>query len=351
MKSFALSALTLVMALAFVSCSQVRTINLQRHHFSTHPKQVVWIQVAGLRPEHLSMLRFNRFDSHQPLSLESATCIGHVWNYNIYNLRPKAHESFLAQIHGTKNITNTCDDFASEPFWELLGTEEYRVGIFETSGQFSYEEKIRECRTQELEDSFGVDAYDNAIFWKMTRRTQSENQNSLPTFHYQSSDSFESGQVYYDQTCQGPRCFAGVSQNLASLWSRFSPDYQRKILIVQDYTYLEALKNQDIQKAREILSEIEKAYQYFSDIQKTRSDFLLVLSSAESMGLEMPSQGQQWEDFEKSGSNIIYQRSSLDSVVYAQGAMAENLCGIYEEAEIGRRIPWKVQESRFFLFN
>lgn len=329
------------LGLLLFSCSQVPTINLKKHDFSYRPSQIVWIQVAGLKAEHLSMLRFGFASSNERLSIERATCVGKMWNYNLYQLRPDAHSSFLSQLTGSKNITKSCQDLSRPSLWSKLGPEEYRVGVLETAPLFSLEEKISKCQ----EDENLNQDYNDMTFWRMAKSPQGDDSRF---FHYQDQKPFELGQTFYDQSCQGERCFSSLFNNVKSIWENFSPDYQRKIFIIQDYSYLESLRDQNITKAREILAEIEKIYSYFSEKEKSKRNFLLILSSAESYGLEMPRQGADWAEFERSGRNILFRDSSLDSMIFSQGASSENLCGVYEDAEVFHRILWKTDEFKIW---
>lgn len=316
----------------------MKTVNLKQHKFAVTPTQLVWMQVAGFQAEHLAMLRFSLLNSDDFLSIERATCVGQVWNYNLYSLRPKAHESFNSQLFGTKNIKNSCEDFSSDVFWHHLAPEEYQVGIFETSNEHSLETQLRSCQQETPQLT------DRVTFWKMASPSSRE----VPLFHYQDQSAFELHQTYYDQTCQGNRCFSGPLNNVRSIWERFSPDYQRKILIIRDYTYLNALRAGNIARAREILAELMKIYEYFEQKKKGKNNFTLLLSSAEGMGIEMPLQGSQWADFEQRGRNIIFRRSALKSSVFANGARAENFCGLYKESELPHRLLWSPGRPTIF---
>jgi hypothetical protein len=95
--------------LILIGCSSVKTINLKEHYFNNLPKNIVWFQVAGLSPEHLAMIRFEKSDLGEVL--ENATCLGNMWTYNSYKLRPSPHESFLSQVTGKTNIKGICQDF------------------------------------------------------------------------------------------------------------------------------------------------------------------------------------------------------------------------------------------------
>ena len=330
----------LVVFISFLSgCGQVKTINLKRHQFSTAPTQVVWLQVAGLKPEHFSMIRFGENTSEKVMAMEKATCVANLWNYNLYDLRPTAAESFYGQVYGSKNVSGQCRDYKRSPFWMGLAPQEYHVAILESTNNFSWSDRKEACLDDQEVANEIKSHYRRVGHFKMQK---SPTQSPL-TFHYQEKKELQTGQKYYDRSCQSGECFARLSDNARFLWENFSTDYQRKILIVQDDSYLNALREQDYSKAQEILYEIEKTYAYFARIQSNRSDFLLILSSAEAVGLEMPKSIDDWTRFFSGGKNLVSKTTTLDSMLFAQGARAENFCGVYQEAEVAHRLRWEYQ--------
>jgi hypothetical protein len=72
-----------------------------------------------------------------------------------------------------------------------------------------------------------------------------------------------------------------------------------------------------------------------------------MVTGAESLPLEFPLQGKEWAEFEKTGKNVIYKNTSLMSPVLARGPMAENFCGIFDEAEMLKRTIYKPEAKKF----
>lgn len=329
--------------LLFSGCGQVKTINLQRHQFSKAPTQIVWLQIAGLRPEHFSMIRFAESSTQRVMSMENATCVANLWNYSLYDLRPTAAQSFHSQIYGTKNVVGDCRDYHRvTPFWEGLSSHQYHVAILENTQYFSWWQNRSECAGQD--DGLLNRHYKKTSFFK-ARLPQNED---AQLFHYQDPRELKVGKNYYDRSCGSDGCFSRLSDNARFLWNNFSADYQRKILIIQDDSYLRAIQAEDFHLAQEILHEIEKTYSFFSRIQHSRSDFLLILSSAESQGIEMPRDASEWTQFFSGTGRLAYRTSHLDSMLFAQGARAENLCGFYQQAQVAHRIRWQYQSQGFF---
>ena len=162
--------------------------------------------------------------------------------------------------------------------------------------------------------------------------------NKRNNLHFQDREFFGQNKIYYDRTCQKGSCFASLEGNLESILSRFKIERGRYLFIVRDFTYLNALKKRDIQKARASLSELEQIITKFLEIQKNDGEMLLLITSSESIGFDFPRAGTEWASFEKKGDNLGYKSSLLMSLVLAKGAGAENFCGIYKESEILERI-------------
>ena len=88
------------------SCAQVTSLNLKKHEFGKLPTKIIWLQVAGLQPEHIAMLKFDYPDRDTKTAFENSLCIGSAWEYNLFDIRPSAKSGFLSQITGKKNIQN-----------------------------------------------------------------------------------------------------------------------------------------------------------------------------------------------------------------------------------------------------
>lgn len=319
----------LLLILFALSCAKVDTLSLKSHDFSRRPSRVIWFQIAGFEEKHLAMLRFHLPLAQQSTSLETAECVGKIWNYNLYQLRPNAYEGFLAQLMGSKNIKNDCNDFSQRPIWNYLKLEGMKSGVFE-SGANSQQTLHRAWGCPETGGDFSLDL----TFWRMAPPVEAEDE----TFHYQDKTIFELGKVYYDKTCRADTCHVGFFNNVKSVWQRFAGDKSKVLFIIRDFSYLNALKRKDISGAREILSEIEKAFYYFKELRG--NDTLLLLTSSEVQNFEFPQEGEEWAQFEKKGNHIIFRKSDLVSTVLATGASSENFCGIYEEDEILKRVLW-----------
>lgn len=316
--------------LALMSCSRVDTLNLRPHLYSAKAEKIIWFQVPGLLVEHLALLRYSLEDLNKKTALENVHCVGESWNFNLYNLRPSSRDGFISQMFGTKNIKGKCSDYDSNPVWNYLSEVGIKTGILE----FGVEEEDSIEQVWECGKEYESKRKDLTL-WRMAK-----NEKSKDIFHFQEKSQFENGKIYYDKTCHSGNCLASLQSNAEYLWNKFSEENSQNLFIIRNEQYLNALKEKNITKAREVLIEIDNLFQFFLQKSKLGEDFLVILSSTAPRRFEFPEKGVPWAQFERSGKNIAFRSNSLVSPVFASGSSAENFCGIYEENEILKRILW-----------
>lgn len=315
-----------LLLLSLFGCAQITSLNLQKHQFGILPLQIVWFQVAGLEEEHLSMLRFKE-PGEVRTSFEENTCLGKSWSYNLYNLRPNARASFLSQITGKKNITGTCDDADQKPVWSYLTASGYQTGILEIGANTERSiVSLTQCGEK------GLTFLSNIYLWQRQiapSGASTWSPDDVPLVQ---------NKIFYEKSCGQKSCGTSITEDTTAVYERLSRSSRRHMLIIRDFSYLEALENKDFVKAREILGELERSYTYFLKAAKDSSETLVLLTSAESRFIDMPDQGKNWYEFEKNGTNLQAKRTELMNMVLASGARAENFCGIYSDADIFERI-------------
>lgn len=330
----------MLILLALSGCARVQTLSMQPHDYSERPEKIVWFQIAGLSEEHIPLLKFNTADSSYKTAFEQVSCMGKMWNYNLYELRPDARNSFLSQLTGSKNIKGGCEDYEQQSVWGLLAEVNYRAGILEAGSTDTQSmEASLSCAQNKTLDINSV------RLWRMGKTADA----AKKSFHYQDPPNVlaESMQpnVYYDRSCQKGICFSSLSNNFKTLWTLMNSESSRNIFVVRDFNFQAALKKKDINFAKESLQEIDRM------ITLVRKDnpqkVLVIISGAESMPLEYPSQGKEWAEFEKSGKNLGFKKPSLMSPVMAAGPMAENFCGIFDESEMLKRVLHKPEKKQF----
>jgi hypothetical protein len=312
-------------------CARVQTLNLEPHQYSERPQKIVWIQIAGFSEEHIPLLKFNVADSSNKTSFETSDCLGKVWSYNLYELRPNAYNSFMSQITGSKNIKGTCEDYELPGVWNVLGDFNYSASVLENGvdQKLSLEAALN-CPNNKLVDLTKM------RLWRMGPSSEQ----AKKTFHYQDPpatllESMKPG-LYFDRSCQKGLCFSSLSNNFKSLWSAMSKVAPSNIFLVRDFNFYQALKKKSINEAKESLQEIDRMVSWIK--KESDNKALIIISGAETYPIELPAQGKEWAEFEKSGKNVLYHRSSLMSPVLAYGSMSENFCGLFDESEMYKRV-------------
>ena len=326
----------------FLGCARVQTLNMEPHLYSQRPQKILWIQIAGFTEEHIPLLKFNTADTNNATSFEGSHCLGKMWNFNLYELRPNARNSFMSQMTGSKNIKSTCEDYDRPAVWTVLSGLNYSASILENAAD----------ATQTLEAALACEAnkmidLKTMRFWKMGSNAPTTD--NTKSFHYQDppaqqQESLKPG-LYFDRSCQKGICFSSLSNNFKSLWSLMNKESPTNIFIVRDFNFMNALKKKDISYAKESLQEIDRILSWVK--KESNNQALIIVSGAESIHLDFPSQGKEWAEFERSGKNVSFNKSTLMSPVLAYGAMAENFCGLYDESEMFKRIIHRPERKRF----
>lgn len=332
----------LVTVVFLVSCARVQTLNMEKHAYSERPRHIVWIQIAGFSEQHLPLLKFNIPESSFKTSFEHIDCLGKMWNYNLYELRPDASKSFLSQLNGSKNIKGQCEDFDSRPVWDYLDEMGYAASVLENGlADDQTLEKSLKCPQP------GGLAPNKTRLFRMGPETSTND--GKKSFHYQDSPDLMSSimqpGIYYDKSCQKNVCFSSLSNNFKTLWSQAIKEQNNSFFLIRDFNFQKALRKKDIVFAKESLQEIERILGQIYSLK--RDDILVLVTGAESLNIEFPKEGKEWDEFERSGKNVIFRNSALMSPVMATGPMAENFCGLFDESEMLKRVIYKPQRKHF----
>lgn len=330
-----------------MGCAQVTSLNLQKHQFGKIPTKIVWIQVAGLSPEHLAMLKFSYPSRDRQSAFENSLCVGSVWDYNLYSVRPDAYSGFLSQMTGKKNIKNSCSDYKHKPIWKYVAKKNYKVGIFE--GEVLKKQSMsryQECKKAKAD--YQKDYLDEVVLWSMNKVKKPKK-----LFHVSDIKSFNKGDVYYDKSCLNGDCFTSLSRNIEGTFAKFQKNSKNYLYIVRNFNYANLLKANKISEARSELNEINTTLAYFQKLASKRNDMLVLLTSSETKELNFPKTGSQWSRFEKQSKMLSVKNTKLISSVFASGARAENFCGIYDQSQVLSRIfsGAKQQGLEFSIIN
>lgn len=320
--------------IVFFSCSRIQTLNMREHSYSKKPQKIIWLQVAGFSDELLPLLKFNNLSADISLFADRADCVGKMWNFNLFNLRPKANVSFLSQMYGLKNVSNECETLSKDSILSAYLQEGYQASVFESSvSEIDSLERVLSCKNLE-----------NVKIFKM-----SQAQKAAQFFHYQEMNeeklrSLPSG-VYYDKACQKGTCYSSLISNLKAILANQIKDSAKNLIIVRDFSLLNAIKNKDVNLLKESMGELGQITKWFE--LNVGSNALILITGAESTMLDYPAEGAEWEEYLKANKNIFFRTNSLMSTAISKGAMAENFCGLFDEAEIFNRLNFEPPRKKF----
>lgn len=330
--------------MSIIGCARVQTLNMEKHNYSERPQHIVWFQIAGFSEEHIPLLRFNVPEASFKTSIEKVDCLGKMWSFNLYDLRPDSSKSFLSQVNGSKNIQGLCSDYVARPVWDQLTEIGYTSSIIESgasNGQ-GLENALKCSQNIALDLS-------KLRYYQMGPEATAQSGIVKKPFHYQDTvngiqESSNPG-LYYDKSCQKNLCYSSLSNNFKTLWSQTLKSQSKSFFLVREFNFLGALKKKDINYAKETLQEVERIVSWLKN--QKRDDILILITGAESLNIEFPKEGKEWADFERSGKNVIYKNSSLMSPVMASGPMSENFCGLFDESEMLKRVMYRPEAKKF----
>lgn len=310
-----------------LGCAQVTSLGLKKHEFGLQPTKIIWFQVAGLEEEQLAMLRFQQ-PAERRTSFEKNICIGKSWSYNLFELRAPAEATFLSQLTGKKNVKLNCEDASLRPVWSYLSGHGYQTGVLESP--VNARESIlamNQCGVEGAEFLKGI------YLWSRQRPPVGES-----TYHTSESVVPQVNVPHFDRSCTGKECSVGINDSFRTLYQAFSKVGQKHLFIVRDFSYLDAIKKKDMLKARQILAQLESAYEEALSFSEKSNDYLILLTTGDSRYVQMPAKGKEWFEFEKKGLHAQVKRRKLANLVLANGSRAENFCGIYEDSEVFERL-------------
>jgi hypothetical protein len=328
------------------SCAQVTSIGLKKHEFGKVPLKVIWLQIAGFDSDLFPLLKFQKNMEEQRLNVENFLCRGETWDYSFSQLRPNAFDSFWSQYSGKRDVdTKSCE--VNPPFWQLIQGEGYQFGYLEVSQNGHSTNALQSLdELKSCNDTF----FKNMTYWKMSK---SKNESDLK-FHRSQKLALSPGSVLFDRACdQAKDCQSHWDENVISHYEQLFKTNKSYFYLIRHYEILNALTKNDFAKVTEELIKIEKLLDYLFKIQQTESNMLILISSAQNKHIEYPPQGVDWKNLKNLKSFKALSTPKLMSQVYAQGARAENFCGIYHQSELISRIfaGSKQQGLEFILIN
>ncbi len=313
----------------FFSCSRVNTINLKKHSFNNYPQTLIFIQIPGLSEEHLGYLHFKNLNYTAQTELERYACFGKMWSYNMMSITPSVEDQLLTQVNGYSLANQTCDKYLRKSMWDVLSETGYTSSVLYRGAVPNFA-KINKC---------------NANFYQNTKLFVSDTAKvprGAETFHFQKDTKYNLGNVYYDKSCSGKKCFSNTT-NLFEHIYKSSTESNRRFINFVDYELLDILKRQDTKGFAEYMSYLNS---FLTQVRKTieqNNDYLIVVSSASPKAIDWMKINKKWKKISVAANN----KSQLMSPVWADGALSENFCGVYLESDLNRRFFWRSEETTF----
>jgi hypothetical protein len=321
-----------------LSCSRVTTLNMLPYQGVRNVKNTIWFHLEGLSEEHVALIKFIKKSQTDKTAFEQMNCIGQVWNYNFFDLRPKSLDSFMMFLAGSKDTANTCGSFANEPVWFNQAKDQEVVMIEHNIHENQSIDLFSKCDEKEVHNEF--------LKSKTLIMRKAAGQK---LFHNLSIKEIEPG-LQYDLSCQQGECQTSLSENIMTLLNDIRKSNQGVFLVIRDGSINKLINEKKVIKLREYLLELEKLFGEVIKIQSRTDDTRLIITSSNSIPIELPSSGEEWRKFENSGINVLYKRESLQSPLYVRGPGSQNFCGIFEAADFSKRLYWE-EDNKFLLFD
>lgn len=311
----------------FFSCSRVKTINLKNHSFNNYPENLIFIQIPGLSEEHIGYLHFKNLNFTAQTELEKYSCFGKMWSFNMMTITPDVNDQLLSQINGYSLPRNNCEKYQRRPIWDVLNDSGYSTSVI-YRGKAPKFQSIDKC---------------NSDFYKSTRLFISGangKSSKKDSFHFQQKKKYEKGSVYYDKSCKGRKCFSTTADIFDHVLTAMD-DSNRRFINVVDFDLYDILERQDAKAFTQYMSYLNNfLIQVKKKISKT-SDHLIVVSSTSPKAIDWRRVNKKWKKISINANN----KSQLMSPVWADGALAENFCGMYLESDLNRRFFWRSEET------
>jgi hypothetical protein len=332
-----LNQILLLISLLICSCSRNHTLGTSEHRFGKKAKHIVWLQVDGLEEEHIALVKFASDSALEQTPFEQMVCTGGLWDYNLFDLRPKPLETFMGQILGSQKIKGDCSDLDRAAVWNYFERAGYQVGVLEGEGMG--EQSLLNYRSCATEQNF----LKNAYFW-----SQSNSKTDQRSFHYQEKLDLSNPGLFFDKSCQSKECFVSLKTNVTKVWTDFTKSFSKTFFVIRQSEFRRKLVKKDILGARESLQELMETISFFIP-KAVAGELSLVITSGSTRRFEFPSGGKDWAKFEKSGRKVLFRRAGLMARAWSIGPGAENFCGTYESSDILRRFIWTPEKDILYF--
>ncbi|MBL7663724.1 MAG: hypothetical protein JNM93_01230 [Bacteriovoracaceae bacterium] len=314
----------LIFLLLVCSCARMTGLNLKEHHFGVQPKKIIWIQLAGFDENMMSLLKFHQSN---PVQLESFSCLGKTWSYDLYRLRASSYQGFLSEVTHSKNIKNNCEDYDRKPIWQTLEDYDYKTVILENPVKPG-NSLIQSTKCEK----------NNFLNLSTVFTMQANNDEKANHFHSGSNLSYSENKIYYDKSCQQNKCFSPLSANVISIYEKSLKNKDKYLYMIRDFSLEDGVARGSTPAMKSALNEFEALLAYFTALQKNDPEFLILVTSSSAIGVDLPMQGEDWQKLELDLTGSVYKNRLLMSPVFAKGARSENFCGLFEQSDVYARL-------------
>lgn len=301
------------------SCSRVPTLNASLHEYSLLKEKIIWLQVAGVSEDFLSIYKYNEPVKTELSWINSLNCTGKAWRHNLYEMRPSSKDSTISQLFGTKNVKNYCQNRDELIHWNKFREDQNKI--------FVLENKVPD--SESFESLISCLGFPKWKVWKMSSKIGGE---PKEFFHY--TDKVEDDEflntVVYDKSCQNNECASTLLENYKYISQNFSTDIKPGLLLIRDYSLISLIQERNNRLIREKLSEIAEIIKHATKYSNT----LLLVTGVRPYTVELPVTQLEWTEYFNNFKSIKFKENALFTSVWAQGPSAENFCGLMDESEI-----------------
>lgn len=320
--------LPIVAFFLMIGCSRTEYIGFNQHEQGLYPRKIIWLQIAGLSPEHHVFSKLTDSFLDKKSIFETFICQGTTWGYSPYALRSQPYLEFQRQVTGKDLFNGDCKGYREPAIWSMFAKlNNYKLAFYE-SGNDKKQSVIQSlgCESKYLDPMFSI------VETRDPKNTQ------MKPYSYTDQTKYESSAIFYDEMCkENGTCSSNFYYNSMGIYKKYLSAQNKYLYILRDFKFYNLLKNKKLTEAKEYYSMLEKT---LSDLIKMvdLKDTLVLVTSASAIPIEFPLEGASWKAYQEKGANVLFKNESLMSPTYAIGARAENFCGSYKTTEILERI-------------
>ncbi|EQC44803.1 hypothetical protein [Bacteriovorax sp. Seq25_V] len=287
-------------ALLLTSCTKVPTINLTEHRFNQSPERMVVVQIPGLKEESFSFLKYRGPEATKKVATEFFACFGKMWKFNHFEMEPRIEDSLVSQISGYPRSEKSCEKYQDPRVWDVLNDIGFSTALYHR-GNDKFLDEALSCNPR--------------LFYK-TRLFVSRDAKAFEgeSFHFEKSRSYLTGLKYKDESCSNGKCFSTVKDNFDHIWKSMSQT-SKKLVVIRDFDLLKP----GVEKTQYIENLNRFLFYLVHDFSIANPQTTIVVSGVP---------------------------TSADlSPVWANGPLAENFCGQFNEYDMFKRFFWKSQKT------